>query len=51
MRSVSDTSPLSALALIGRLSLLQQQLKEVEIPEGVWSELQRLERKDAKESL
>lgn len=40
MRAVSDTSPISALAYIGRLSLLRSQFSEIWIPKAVWEELQ-----------
>lgn len=39
MRAVSDTSPLSNLAAIGRLSLLQSQFSEIWIPPAVRQEL------------
>lgn len=39
MRAVSNTSPISALAFIGRLSLLQSQFSEVWIPPAVVTEL------------
>src|SRR5690242_14059391 len=39
MRAVSDTSPISALAYIGHLSLLKSQFSEVWIPTGVSNEL------------
>lgn len=39
MRAVSNTSPLSALALIGRIALLRNQFEEVWIPPAVASEL------------
>jgi predicted nucleic acid-binding protein len=41
MLAVSNTSPLSNLALIGRLDLLREQLSSVIIPPGVWTELGR----------
>jgi uncharacterized protein len=40
MRAVSDTSPLSNLASIGRLSLLKSQLEEIWIPPAVSLELE-----------
>jgi len=40
MRAVSDTSPISNLAIIGRLPLLRSQFDEVWIPAAVFSELQ-----------
>ena len=39
MRAVSNTSPISNLASIGRLDLLQHQFDEVLIPEAVSAEL------------
>ncbi|WP_347179530.1 DUF3368 domain-containing protein [Roseofilum halophilum] len=38
---VSDTSPLSGLAIAGYLGLLEQLYGQVLIPSGVWYELQR----------
>lgn len=38
---VSDTSPLSGLAIVGYLGLLEQLYGQVLIPSGVWHELQR----------
>ena len=42
MRVVSDTSPLSNLAIIGHLGLLQAQFGQVVIPPAVREELRRL---------
>jgi predicted nucleic acid-binding protein len=42
MLVVSDTSPISSLAIIGRLSLLQKQFQEVWISVAVETELSRL---------
>lgn len=39
MRAVSDTSPISALASIGRLALLKSQFSEIWIPTAVSNEL------------
>ncbi|HLJ26762.1 MAG TPA: DUF3368 domain-containing protein [Candidatus Angelobacter sp.] len=39
MRAVSDTSPISALAYIGRLSLLKSQFSDIWIPTAVSEEL------------
>lgn len=39
MRAVSDTSPISALASIGRLALLKSQFSEIWIPAAVSDEL------------
>ena len=49
MRVVSDTSPLSNLALIGRLGLLREQFAEVLMPRAVSRELSAL--RDATASL
>lgn len=42
MPAVSDTSPISALAILGRLSLMKQQFGDVLIPQGVHRELEQL---------
>lgn len=42
MRIVSNTSPLSNLAVIGRLDLLKERYGRVFIPAGVWNELRAL---------
>jgi uncharacterized protein len=42
MRAVSNTSPLSNLAIIGRLELLRQRYGRVHIPPAVVDELSRL---------
>lgn len=39
MRAVSNTSPLSGLAYIGRLPLLRSRFAEIWIPPAVWREL------------
>lgn len=39
MNVVSNTSPITNLALIGRLELLEQMYGSVTIPEEVWDEL------------
>ena len=39
MTVVSNTSPLLNLALIGRLSLIEMQFEQVEVPTAVWEEL------------
>ena len=36
---ISNTSPLTNLAAIGQFNLLQRLFNQIEIPEGVWSEL------------
>jgi hypothetical protein len=51
MQVVSDTSPLSALAIIGRLGLLREQFGLIRIPWAVWIELKRLENNLAKQAL
>lgn len=43
MRVVSDTSPISNLAIIGRLEILARQFGKVSIPSTVHRELSRLE--------
>ncbi len=49
--AVSDTSPLSNLAVIGRLELLQSQFSKVWIPPAVERELSRLSNTDATSAL
>lgn len=51
MPAVSDTSPISALAIIGRLGLLRQQFGDVWIPEGVRGELERIADPAARKSI
>ena len=51
MLAVSNTSPLSNLAIIERLDLLREQLGEVIVPPGVWAELGRLRHAKARTSL
>lgn len=51
MHAVSDTSALSALALIGRLDLLEEQFDGVLCPWAVWNELMNLQDTAAKERL
>lgn len=51
MRVVSNTSPLSALAVIGRLDILREQFGVIRIPHAVWSELSRLEHLTGKRTL
>jgi uncharacterized protein len=51
MPAVSNTSPLSNLAIIARLDLLREQLGEIIIPPGVWAELSRLRHPAARTSL
>ena len=38
-RTVSNTSPLTNLAVIGRLDLVREQLNQVSVPEVVWREM------------
>lgn len=51
MLVVSDTSPLSNLAIIGRLSLLQEQFPEIGIPPAVARELAALDNPPAQTAL
>lgn len=51
MVAVSDTSPISNLALIGRLPLLLAQFEAVLIPEAVRTELERLPNAAAKSKI
>jgi predicted nucleic acid-binding protein len=51
MVAVSDTSPISNLALIDRLDLLRIQFDQVWIPDAVKSELGRVPRRDARTSI
>ena len=51
MQVVSNTSPLSALSIIGRLGLLRMQFGTIRIPKAVWTELSRLEHASAKQAL
>ena len=51
MQVVSNTSPLSALSIIGRLGLLRAQFGTIRIPTAVWTELSRLEHASGKQAL
>jgi len=51
MPAVSNTSPLSALAIIGCLDILRVQFGSILIPRAVWNELGRLENHQAKQAL
>ena len=51
MRVVSNTSPLSNLAIIGQLELLGEQFKTVWIPQAVLMKLARLTQPEAKKRL
>ena len=48
MRAVSNTSPISNLAIIGRLNLLQRRYGTVRIPPAVAAELSALSHPAAK---
>ncbi len=48
---VSNTSPLSNLAIIGRLDLLRTQCEKVLIPETVWRELGAMRHEEARGAL
>jgi hypothetical protein len=50
MRVVSDTSPISNPAIIGRLDFLKQRYGEVRIPDAVAQEIALMTRIDAKKS-
>lgn len=51
MPAVSNTSPISNLAMIGRLQILRGQLETVVIPNAVFLELERIENLKAKEAI
>ncbi len=51
MQVISNTSPLSALSIIGRLGLLRMQFGTIRIPNAVWTELSRLEHDFGKQVL
>jgi predicted nucleic acid-binding protein len=51
MRVVSDTSPISNLAIIGRLDFLRQRYGEVLIPDAIAKELALLTRIEARKSI
>ena len=51
MVAVSDTSPISNLAFIGRLDLLLSQFEEVSIPEAVRAELEGMPNLEARFSI
>ena len=48
MRAVSDTSPVSNLAIIGRLDLLKQRYGRIRIPPAVEEELRALRHPDGR---
>ncbi|MEI6820000.1 MAG: hypothetical protein WCL19_10425 [Verrucomicrobiota bacterium] len=51
MQVVCNTSPISNLAVIGRLQILQRQFGIIRVPAAVWSELQRLDRPFGKQAI
>jgi hypothetical protein len=51
MRTVSDTSPISNLAIIGQLNLLREQFGTVWIPQAVYEECGRMPQASARESI
>lgn len=51
MRVVSNTSPLTNLAVIGRLEWVREQFGQVVIPEAVWLEVSGLEHPEGKHAL
>lgn len=51
MRAVSNTSPLTNLAVIGRLDWVREEFGTVIIPEAVWRELSALEHAGGKQAL
>ena len=50
-RAVSNTSPLTNLAVIGRLDLVCDQLKQVAVPAAVWREMLALPHASGRASL
>jgi len=51
MRVVSNTSPISNLAIIGRLDVLSRQFGTIRIPQAVHSELARLEHQAGRQAI
>ena len=51
MRAVSNTSPISNLAIIGRLELLRQRYEHVAVPPAVAGELRNLTHPAARETI
>jgi len=51
MQVVSNTSPISALSIIGRLGLLRTQFGSIRIPNAVWTELSRLDHDSGRQAL
>jgi predicted nucleic acid-binding protein len=51
MLVVSNTSPISNLAIVGRLNLLRSQFREIRIPIAVQSELERVSHAAALEEI
>jgi len=48
---ISNTSPLTNLAVIGQLQLVQTQLSCVTVPEAVWREMLALPHRDGRAAL
>jgi len=48
---ISNTSPLTNLAVIGRLDLVRDQLQTVGVPKAVWQEMLALPHREARSSL
>lgn len=48
---ISNTSPLTNLAVIGRLDLVRSQLASVAVPEAVWQEMRALPHRDGRSAL
>jgi predicted nucleic acid-binding protein len=51
MPTVSDTSPISNLAWIGRLNLVREQFHEIWIPQAVVRELQNIRDETVRKSV
>ncbi len=49
--AISNTSPLTNLAVIGRLALVRDQLGRVAVPEAVWREMLELPHPQGREAL
>ena len=50
-QAVSNTSPLTNLAVIGRLDLVRSQMADVAVPEAVWQEILALPHRDGRLAL
>ena len=48
---VSNTSPLTNLAAIGRLDLVREQLRDVLVPSAVWAEMSALPHEGGRRAL